>query len=132
MVPLDDGNAARNAVAWFDKCLDVYRKLGESPGNRRIGVYGVGLILPAAAALGVLDAERIVAFFDDNPHMHGATRLGRQIRPLADALVLGVTDMTFPANPVYLPRMRSKVEALGAAIRVWPLPAFDVRAGAEE
>lgn len=124
MVLLDDGNAARDAAAWFGKCLDVYRTLGESPGNRRIGVYGVGLILPAAVAIGVLDAERIVAFFDDNPHMHGATRLGRPVRPLAEAAGLGITDMTFSANPVYATSMHRKVEALGVDLRVWSLPAI--------
>jgi SAM-dependent methyltransferase len=122
----DSGSVARDAAAWFGSCLDVYRRLDESPGSdaRRIGVYGTGLILPAAAALGALDPNRIVAFFDDNPHMQGATRLDRPVRPLADAPVLGITDMAFSANPVYLPRMLAKVEALGASIRTWPLPAF--------
>jgi SAM-dependent methyltransferase len=133
-VSLDSGSIAHGAAAWFGACLDVYRRLGESSGidARRIGVYGTGLILPAAVALGALDANRIIAFFDDNPHMQGATRLGRPVRPLADAPVLGITDMAFSANPVYLPRMLSKVEALGAAIRAWPLPTFDTCASAKE
>ena len=130
----DSGSVARDAAAWFNSCLDVYRRLDESPGKdaRRIGVYGTGLILPAAVALGALDATRIAAFFDDNPHMQGATRLGRPVRPLADAAALGITDMAFSANPVYLPRMLAKVEALGPAIRTWPLPAFVARADARE
>ena len=132
-VSLDSGKVARDAVAWFDACLDVYRRLDESPGidARRIGVYGTGLILHAAVALGALNADRIVVFFDDNPHLQGACRLGRPIRPLADAPLLGVTDMAFSANPVYLPRMLAKVEALGAGIRTWPLPTFVASAGAE-
>ena len=102
----DFGSVARDAAAWFDSCLESLLSGPRAPGSdaHRIGVYGTGLILPAVVALGALDADRIVAFFDDNPHMQGATRLGRPVRPLADAPHLGITDMAFSANPVYLPR----------------------------
>lgn len=125
-IPVDDGLVARRAAQWFLDCMEQYGRMAEAVRGteRRVGVYGTGLALPAAVALGIVPQDRLVVFFDDNASMHGATRLGCPVRPLLEAPSLGVTDVTFSANPVYLNRMLSALNGLGGQWQVWPLPPF--------
>jgi SAM-dependent methyltransferase len=120
---VDDGSGARAAAAWLEGAMAVFDTLDRQPGAR-VGVYGTGLTAIAAVALQRFHPDKVVAFFDDNTHLHGAQRLGRPVHRLDAAARLGVTDIAFSANPVYLPRMEAKVRALYPQLRIWPLPAM--------
>jgi SAM-dependent methyltransferase len=123
---VDDFAVATNAAGWFKACLHEYSRLSKFTGlnGGKVGVYGTGLIFPAAVALGEISSDDVVAFFDDNAHMHGSKRLGRAVLPLSEAADMGVTDITFSANPVYVPRMECKVKSLLPHMRIWPIPSF--------
>ncbi len=119
----DERAIPRAAAAWFEASLRaISEQVGCMRDGRRLGVYGTGLIVPSAVALGAIEPDAIEAVFDDNAHMHGATKLGRKVLPLSAAGALGITDILLSANPVYWNRMKEKVSALGADIRVWNLP----------
>jgi SAM-dependent methyltransferase len=122
--PIDDGATGRASVAWLDSIMTRFSELGRLGSDHRIGIYGTGLLAMAAVALGHFPADRIFAFFDDNRHLHGTTRLDRGVYSLAQARELGITDMTFSANPVYFEQMSARVSANCPGVKLWTLPAL--------
>jgi SAM-dependent methyltransferase len=83
-------------------------------------VTGVGAALFGLGVLGLLDlsiagarAKPVRFLLDDNPHVWGTRRLGLEIRGSQELPALGVEAVFLAASPVYHPRMREKLEAVG-------------------
>ena len=100
---------ARIAADWIGGSLDVFDRIGkELSRNRRLAVYGTGTIAIAASKLTRLSQGQIICFIDDNALLHGSTRLERPIVGMRDAIDMGISDVTFSANPCYLTVMEKK------------------------
>ncbi|HUZ31002.1 MAG TPA: class I SAM-dependent methyltransferase [Xanthobacteraceae bacterium] len=122
---IDSPAFAHASVAWLATAYDVFDKLSELPTDHRVGIYGTGLLALGAHALGRISAEKVAAVFDDNPHFQGTTKLGRRVSSLAECVELGITDITFSANPVYFEQMRARVSANCPGVKLWTLPALE-------
>lgn len=121
--PFRPGSAAS---AWVAGSIDQYARMRREMAGRpsRLAIYGTGLIAFGALAQGALGEDDIACFIDDNPHLHGSSRLGRPIVSLAQAVADGATDIAFSANPVYLPVMEARARAAAPQAHIWPLPAY--------
>lgn len=81
---------------------------------------GAGAALFGLGVLGMLDlaiagdrAKPVRFLLDDNPHVWGTRRLGLEIRGSQDLPSLAVDAVFLAASPVYHPRMREKLLAVG-------------------
>lgn len=120
---------ALSAVRWIEATMEIFDDLGRQidGGVRRLGVYGTGTLAIAATSLTFFSAEKITCFFDDNSRLVGGQRIGRPIHALSEWREMAITDVTFSANPCYLPVMTAKVRrAMGGDVRIWELPPQDV------
>ena len=119
---------ATSCARWVKEALAVYNEIGRtiSGPERRLGIYGAGILALVATELTAFSVSQITCLFDDNPLLSGGSRLERTILPLAEWEEQGVTDLTFSANPCYLPRMIEKATAIckGRA-RIWKLPDWE-------
>jgi 2-polyprenyl-3-methyl-5-hydroxy-6-metoxy-1,4-benzoquinol methylase len=114
------------AGEWVAGSIAQYARLRCDMAARpaRLAIYGTGLIAFGALAQGALAAEDIACFIDDNPHLHGSSRLGRPVVSLAQAVSEGVTDIAFSANPVYLQVMEARARAAAPQANIWLLPPY--------
>ena len=119
---------AQSATDWVGGSLNVFDHIGKQLGQSgRLGVYGTGSIAIAAVNLTHLSRNQITCFIDDNEMLHGGERLGRPIISMKDAALKKLTDITFSANPCYLPVMERKArQLLGPHAKIWPLPTMNM------
>ncbi|KKJ77014.1 hypothetical protein WH95_10135 [Kiloniella litopenaei] len=114
---------AKASVVWLEYALSCYKSLGlEVRRNpRKIGIYGTGVLGLAAISSGLLPADSVTCFVDDNIHIQGSQRLGKPIVSLAQMKELGVTDVIFSANPCYLKTMEAKIAQTDEKIQSWSI-----------
>lgn len=119
-------SVARNSVKYFQSCIAAYETMitHSAMSNRKIAVYGTGLIAVSAICLDVFSPRDLTAFLDDNPYLHGSHRMGKPVLSVEQAVTMGLTDITFAANPIYLGKMQKRIELEGVNWRTWPLPSF--------
>jgi hypothetical protein len=90
--------------------LDACAAEGWSAALFGLGVLGL-LDLAIAGPRGAC----VRFLLDDNPHVRGTRRQGREIRGSHELPSLGVQAVFLAANPCYHPRMREKLVAAGVA-----------------